>query len=518
MVVIGAGLSGGLPAAAYLQKAGLAVALVERGGDCGPFYSSYELVPGVLVDHSPVNFSCLAPAMLDLELERYGYRIQLPKLLYAVTSPNGPSVLFAADRERTRAELARVSPHDADAFVDLVARLVPAAGRLLRLVFFTPHPDAAAWEEAVAVSAQVLGVQPERLLGLTAPQLLDELFESELVRTYLTALPALNLFGDLLEPGQGALAWLWTLLMRSCVAPAGNRALVGALERVFLAHGGALLRATRARELVLEGGEACGVVVEGPTRTETLFARLAVVSNVGAAVTRELLGDHPFGEQLARWQTRGRVIAASDLLLRRPLAWSRPELARAPRVYLAWDEWSQCREWLARTRTGAADDESVFFEAIELTQFRALYGSARDDRVALRLRFGTGPYLDDAWDRRRRRFGEAALARLARIDPRIDEAVVEHLLATPIDFWRANGAAAHGNPVGGDLVAGQWLGERLPYRTPVRRLYLSNGVWPPALSYLAAGTNAAEVVARDAGLPWPAWWRHEPGDWLAQAG
>ena len=144
VVVVGAGLSGGLPAAAYLQKAGFAVALVERRVDCGLFYSSYELVPGVLVDHSPVNFSCLAPAMLDLELERHGYRIHLPDLLYGVASRDGPSILLAAERARTRAELARLSPRDADVFLALTARLAPAAGRLLRLAFFTPHPEAGA--------------------------------------------------------------------------------------------------------------------------------------------------------------------------------------------------------------------------------------------------------------------------------------------------------------------------------------------------------------------------------------
>jgi phytoene dehydrogenase-like protein len=517
VVVIGAGLAGGLPAAAYLQKAGLAVALVEREGECGRFYGSYELVPGLLVDHSPVNFSCLAPALLDLELERYGYRIRLPELLYGVVSAAGPGVVFAADRERTRAEVARLSPRDADAFLDLIGRLGPVASRLLRLVFFTPHPHADAWEEAVELSAGVLGVPRERALGLTAPDLLEELFESERVRTYLTALPALNLFGDLLEPGQGALAWLWTLLMRSCVSPGGNAALVRALERAFIAHGGTLLRATRARELVLADGEVRGVVVEGGTARQTLAARVGVISNAGAAVTRELLAGHPFGERLAAFETAGRVIAACDLVLRRPLAWPGDSLVRAPRVYLAWDDWSRCREWLERTRTGGAGDASTYLEAIELTQFHVPYGAARDGRVALRLRFGTGPYLDGDWDERRDALARAALACLAAADAGVADGLLAQLVATPLDFWRANAAAAHGNPVGGDFVAGQWIGERLPYRTPVPGLYLSNGVWPPALSYLAPGTNAAEVVARDAGLRRPPWWRHEPGDWLAAA-
>ena len=69
VVVLGAGLSGGLTAAAYLQKAGARVALVEQGIDADRFYLSYDLLPGVRFDHSPVNFSGLSPAIDDLGLE-----------------------------------------------------------------------------------------------------------------------------------------------------------------------------------------------------------------------------------------------------------------------------------------------------------------------------------------------------------------------------------------------------------------------------------------------------------------
>ena len=37
VLVLGAGLSGGLPAATYLQKVGLNVVLIERGIDSGKF-------------------------------------------------------------------------------------------------------------------------------------------------------------------------------------------------------------------------------------------------------------------------------------------------------------------------------------------------------------------------------------------------------------------------------------------------------------------------------------------------
>ena len=125
----------------------------------------------------------------------------------------------------------------------------------------------------------------EELLRTTGIGLLESLFESDAVRRFLTALPALNLFGDLLEPGQCALAWVWSLALRAAVAPAGNQSLVKALERSFIADGGVFLRSTTVTEIVVEGGRCVGAVVasSGSEDTETLWADGGVVSNLGAA-------------------------------------------------------------------------------------------------------------------------------------------------------------------------------------------------------------------------------------------
>jgi len=116
VLILGAGLAGGLPAAAYLQKAGLSVTLVERAIETGKFYQSYDLLPGVRFDHSPVNFSAMSPAILDLDLERHGYAPRLQTLLHSVTTMSGTNITFYPDLERTTAALARFSARDAARF------------------------------------------------------------------------------------------------------------------------------------------------------------------------------------------------------------------------------------------------------------------------------------------------------------------------------------------------------------------------------------------------------------------
>jgi beta-carotene ketolase (CrtO type) len=524
VIVVGGGLSGGLPAAAYLQRAGAEVAVVERGIDCGRFYLSYELFPGLLFDHSPVNFSGLSPVVRDLELGDLGYRLAPTEIAYSTIDRGGRTLTVHADGARTVAEIERYSRVDAATWAELGGRLNEAAPDLLRLVFYTAHPDPGRLDEAVELTAAVLDVDRSELQALSAPDLVARLFENDFVRRTVMALPALNLFGDLLVPGQGALSWAWALLMRASVAPAGNQALVQALEQAFLRAGGTLLRDTSATQLVVEDGACRGVTVRRGGRSETLRARQAVISNVGASLTHELLPagaeglrsdeQRLFVRGLADWQSQRRTIAIHDIVLSRPFHWPAAQelLGRSPRVYLLWDSFEDCRDWLERCR---GDDEDVYFDDIEVTQYHAIYPSSRPDLFALRVRYGTGPYLDERddgrWEARRERFASRMLALLAEFDPDLAGAVVYEHLTTPLELWRSNPAARHGNPVGGDLVAEQWIGGRLPYRTPIDGLYCSNSVWPPGLSLMGSGYNAACVVADDLGIPRPSWWRHSPG-------
>jgi phytoene dehydrogenase-like protein len=498
VIVVGGGASGGLPAAAYLQRAGLSVALVERGARCGSFFSTYERAPGVRFDVAPVNFSCVSPALVDLDLAAYGYQIDYPAVLFATLDGSGRDVTYYADLDRTTAELARYSERDAATFRRLLERLGANARELLGLLFFTTAPNLSA---ALELTAEAVEIAAAELLRSNAPALVEQLFESDAVRISLTALPAVNLFGELLEPGQGALSWLWSFLLRSCRSPQGAAALPQALERAFVDRGGTLLCDAAAHAFVLDDDGVCrGVEVQVGDARELLVARHAVISNLGADLTSELLG-----RELRRgWRSSGRTVFTADVVLDRPLAWPQEGLRDSQRVYLVWETWQRCLEWLDAAR---AEREEVFLGHLELTQFHVLYGSGPGG-TPLRVRFGTGPYVDELWDERRDGYEQALIARIAALDPDVTIRSID--LGTPLDYWRGNPAARHGNPVGGDFVVGQWLGERLPYRTGIPGLYASNSVWPTSLSWMAPGYNAACAVAEDLGVRDAAWWSAPP--------
>jgi hypothetical protein len=120
----------------------------------------------------------------------------------------------------------------------------------------------------------------------------------------------------------------------------------------------------------------------------------------------------------------------------------------------------------------------------------------------------------EAWDGPLRH--ELVAARNAMMNQLVrdwDDAVLDYYDWTPLDNWRLNRSARFGQVVGGDFSEDQWILGRMPYRMPIPGLYMSNGVWPVGLSWMAAGYNAAHVVASDAGVRDQKWWVSRPFEW-----
>jgi hypothetical protein len=123
----------------------------------------------------------------------------------------------------------------------------------------------------------------------------------------------------------------------------------------------------------------------------------------------------------------------------------------------------------------------------------------------------------EAWDGPiRRELLAARNAVMAELVTGWDAAVLDCYEWTPLDNWRLNRAAKFGQVVGGDFSEDQWILGRMPYRMPVDGLFMSNGVWPVGLSWMAAGYNAAQVIAEQAGVRDQPWWMARPYEWHAQ--
>lgn len=125
VAIVGGGHNG-LSAACYLAKAGKKVIVIEAQPKVGGMSASGYLIPGApahLVHSCALDLMSLRVHPLvpqELELERHGFRQVEMSPAYAYLHPDGASLVFWRDPQKTAAEIRRYSAKDADAFLRLM--------------------------------------------------------------------------------------------------------------------------------------------------------------------------------------------------------------------------------------------------------------------------------------------------------------------------------------------------------------------------------------------------------------
>ena len=109
-IIVGGGHNG-LACAAYLAKAGLRVAVVERNSHMGGGCSTEELtLPGFKHNtHSAYHFLGEGPVPRDLALHRYGLSYVYPPVQHAMVFQDGAAVTIHRDPQRTVESFRRFS-------------------------------------------------------------------------------------------------------------------------------------------------------------------------------------------------------------------------------------------------------------------------------------------------------------------------------------------------------------------------------------------------------------------------
>src|SRR3974390_1230645 len=139
-IIIGGGHNG-LVTAAYLARAGRKVLVLERRELVGGCAVTEEIWPGYRVSTGAYLSSLLQQRIVrELELERYGYRVDAKDPSFFSAFPDGRHFFMWQDRAKTLAEIAKFSRRDAEvypAYEDQLERLSQVVERLL---LTTPPP------------------------------------------------------------------------------------------------------------------------------------------------------------------------------------------------------------------------------------------------------------------------------------------------------------------------------------------------------------------------------------------
>ncbi len=127
-LVVGGGHNG-LVTSFYLARAGLKVAVLERREQVGGAAYTEEIFPGYRMSTcSYVCWNLQQPVVDDLELERHGLVRHPIDPLPVLPLRGGEYLAFWEDEARTREEIARVNPRDAERFDEWLALWERAAG------------------------------------------------------------------------------------------------------------------------------------------------------------------------------------------------------------------------------------------------------------------------------------------------------------------------------------------------------------------------------------------------------
>src|SRR5262245_30478540 len=115
-IIIGAGHNG-LVTAGYLAQAGRRVLVLERRELVGGCAVTEEVWPGYRVSTAAYLTSLLQDRIVrDLELERFGYRVDAKDPAFFSPFPDGRRLFMWQDQRKTLDEIAKFSRRDAEAF------------------------------------------------------------------------------------------------------------------------------------------------------------------------------------------------------------------------------------------------------------------------------------------------------------------------------------------------------------------------------------------------------------------
>lgn len=520
-VVIGAGHNG-LCLAAYLARAGLKTAIVERRHEEGGGANTEEpLLPGYRFNlHAQyMEFFDIMPMIQDFDLESLGLRTVMPEAQAGIAFADGrpPIVLHRPDLlDRTRASIARYSKADADMYLELKNRAI-LTEPFQAANLYNP-PVAGSMDEQAAMLEMGwgdLGVG-KHFAWKSCKAVIDELFETDELRALMyRAAVEWGLPVD--TPGLGLAFFtflMWTMGNWK-LALGGTHTVAKAMMQACYREGVDLIENTCVEQILVEDQRAVGV----RTRLGNIRAERCIASNADLQQTMlDLVGREHLSE---RWRKRTEAFRyGPSHVLGTPMFC----LREAPHY------------------TSAAHDPDIdrcFYTVVGFDGTEDMAHYIRDAYGGRLPEPGAGTWVNSLWDRSqappgahaatgwyffppasaltaeewtdvRETYNHRFLATWRRFAPNMTpDNVLAQRLYTPDQMERKNmmreGDFSNGEFAPDQVGANRPFPEASDYRTEIGGLYLCGpSAYPGGGIHAACGYNSFKVIAQDCGLPSPA--------------
>ena len=518
-IVIGAGHNG-LTSAAFLAKAGLRVAVLERNPYIGGAAVSRQLHEGWTYSNCSYVCSLLRPEIYrSLDLARFGLQV-IPYGGSVTLMRNGDFLGSYVDHDVTRRELARHSKRDADAYERFSADVMRQCRFIRPLLLRTP-PDPTSFKPRDVMElvyllkkfyemGESVMYDTLRFWTMSIAEFLDEYFESDVVKC---SFAGSGIIGTALGPQSPGTAYVLLHHYMGEVdgnigtwgfARGGMGAVSNAIAGALKAHGGTIRTDAEVVRITSTEGRVTGVAL---ANGDELKADV-VVSNLDAKRTfLGILDEKDLSPALLHkarhFKIRGSSgklnIALDGLPEFRALPKGSPlyyadfhcidSMERLERAYDDWKNGSWSRDPYIDMLIPSMTDPTM---APPGKHFMSVFVQYVPPKLA------EGDWTDDT----RNAFGQTVIDQIAEYSPNFKDLIVHAEVRTPRELEDEVGLT-EGNIFQGELTLDQLLFNRpfpgyAQYRGPLKGMYMCGSSTHPGGGVMAApGANAAREILRD---------------------
>ncbi len=514
VVVIGAGPNG-LITAAYLAKAGLKVALVERRYEIGGGLATEEILfPGYYsnihaVYHMMVDYM---PALRDFDLRNHGLVWIKPNLQTSMVFEDGESLLLTRMVEDTVDSIHKFSTRDAVTF----GRIMRDWRKIAREIIIpaTYVPPMAPLDMFEAMERTSLGKEMLELSERSPLEIITETFEDDRVRAmmlYTTCMWGLN-------PKETGLGFFVPLMldrgMNKSYCQGGSHKMAGGLAREFIRAGGCILDSSQVNKITVRDGAVSGVELwEG----RTLESKVVVSSLDPQTTFLDLVGpEHLSGgleESIRGWELDKWSYSTVHVATNEPprYACGEPWVDESFMTIFGFESMDQIIQHWENVIGGTLDLKAFGGHSTCQTRFDPHLSRVPGKHVSFFQCHA--PYgIAGGWNERGPEFQEAALAKWRKAAPNMsEENLLMTALETPEDIEirlpnMRRGSIKHGDYHPLQLGCFRPNQECSGTDTPIQGLYVCGAsTYPGGLVLGGPGYLAANRVADD--LDVKRWWK-----------
>jgi phytoene dehydrogenase-like protein len=495
-LVVGSGPNG-LTAAITLAQSGWRVLVLEAADRPGGAVATEELtLPGFRHDtySSVYPAAAASPVFARLPLHRYGLRWIHPGACNAHLLPDGQAIALYRDLDRTAEGLDQVHSGDGERWRSFAAPFMRHFDALRHTMLGAFPPVRGAMRLAAGLGPRGM-LDFSRLVLMSATALGERLFDDDRARAWLYGSA---MHSDVPPVGAGsAIAAAYLNLLGHGVGWPSPEGGAGRLADALLSHleelGGALRCGATVTRFAVERASVVGVELAGGER----LAAPVVVADVMPHALASLAGDAlpaAYASALRAYRY-GPATLKIDWALDGQIPWTAPEAREAGTVHVG----GSAAEMLQVSNMPTELPERPFMLVGQQSIADPLRAPAGQHTA---WAYTHGPHSVD-WEKETDRHVERMEAQLERFATGFRELILARHVLGPGDFERRNPNLPGGDVGGGsyslDQVIFRPVPSLVPYRTPVRGLYLgSAATFPGGAVHGVPGSAAARVALAEA--------------------